>query len=123
MAPPTHQDGKPVKPNDLRPISRFITDHNSEAKAVFSTQLADQVPTNTLPNDAVFRLAYTTTESPVNMQDGKDIDSYAPRLSNHPGIVIPGTHLAHLPSSPTTHSLTPFLPSFRPCAAHASMTD
>lgn len=74
----------------LRPINRFITDHNAEGLAVFSTAIPEQLPSETIPVGDKFYLGYTTESYPVSFADNQDISSYAARISNPPGIVVPG---------------------------------
>ncbi|KAF7550749.1 hypothetical protein G7Z17_g5502 [Cylindrodendrum hubeiense] len=69
---------------------RFITDHNAEGKAVFSTSIAEELPEQIIGDGHKFFLGYTTSESPVDLSDSRDIESYRKYTANPPGIVIPG---------------------------------
>ncbi|GJC80167.1 hypothetical protein ColLi_03005 [Colletotrichum liriopes] len=79
-----------VPPSDLRRPQRFITDHASDGKAIFNTTLPDEIPQQTIGDVAKFYLGYTTEQTPVSLAGNKDVESYATRLANPPGIVIPG---------------------------------
>ncbi|GKT83561.1 cupin domain-containing protein [Colletotrichum tofieldiae] len=79
-----------VPPSDLRRPQRFITDHASDGKAIFNTTLPDEIPQQTIGDVAKFYLGYTTEQTPVSLAGTKDVESYATRLANPPGIVIPG---------------------------------
>ncbi|ORY66409.1 uncharacterized protein BCR38DRAFT_390086 [Pseudomassariella vexata] len=82
------------KPNDLRQINRFITDHNDIGEAVFSTALPELLPGKKQYNDAVFSLGYCTNERPVTLAGNKDLNSYAAYLKDPQGIVVPGGTVA-----------------------------
>ncbi|KAH7008821.1 hypothetical protein EDB80DRAFT_717525 [Ilyonectria destructans] len=69
---------------------RFITDHNPEGKAIFSTSVAEELPEQIIGEGYKFFLGYTTSETPVNLADSKDIESYKQYMADPPGIVIPG---------------------------------
>lgn len=77
-------------PNQLRLPSRFITDHNDEGKAIFSTAIPEPAPTKQIPNDAVFALMYATKETPVDLTKNKDLSTYENYLTKLPGIMVPG---------------------------------
>jgi quercetin dioxygenase-like cupin family protein len=76
--------------NGLPTIERFITDHDSDARAVFSSQTEEHLQWHELPDGARFCLGYTTDQFPVELSHGKDIESYQRYLQNKPGITIPG---------------------------------
>jgi quercetin dioxygenase-like cupin family protein len=76
--------------NGLPTIERFITDHDSDARAVFSSQTEEHLQWQELPDGARFCLGYTTDQFPVELSHGKDIESYQRYLQNKPGITIPG---------------------------------
>ena len=73
-------------PNDLPPVTRFITSHNAEGKAIFHDSIPDEVSRVTMGERACFHLAYATTEFPVNMNDDKDIENYKPFMTSPPGL-------------------------------------
>ncbi|KAL2784901.1 hypothetical protein BJX66DRAFT_74131 [Aspergillus keveii] len=74
----------------LRPLSRFITTHDSSGKAIFSTTLSEQMPVSPIPDGADFSLAYTTSTYPAAISSDADINSYASYLQpgGSPGLVI-----------------------------------
>ncbi|KAL3451609.1 hypothetical protein BJX65DRAFT_304198 [Aspergillus insuetus] len=74
----------------LRPLSRFITTHDSSGKAIFSTTLSEQMPVSPIPDGADFSLAYTTSNYPAAISSDADIKSYASYLQpgGSPGLVI-----------------------------------
>ena len=80
----------PWKDNDLRPITRVITDHDANGKSVFSSEVPEELPGKSIGVPALFRLGYCTNESPVSLAGNKDLHTYANYLENPPGIVIPG---------------------------------
>ncbi|KAK1600641.1 cupin domain-containing protein [Colletotrichum navitas] len=95
-----------VTPNNLRRPQRFITDHAADGKAVFNTALPEEIPQQTIANDAKFYLGYTTEHTPVSFAGNKDVETYAARLANPPGIVIPGGSVMRIVDCPP-NSLSP----------------
>jgi quercetin dioxygenase-like cupin family protein len=89
-----------MKQNDLPPIQRFITDHNSSGQAIFQSSIPEQLPFNRIPNNAAFGLGYTTSTTPVDLSDGADLKSYEHYQANPPGIVIPGGSVLRIVDSP-----------------------
>ncbi|KAI0482203.1 hypothetical protein GGR56DRAFT_619008 [Xylariaceae sp. FL0804] len=107
MAQQEQQQQQPShKANDLRPISRFITDHDADGKAVFSRALPEDLPGNTIYNGAKFSLGYVTDQRPVALDSGRDVSTYARYLDDHPGLVLPGGTVARYVDSPPD-SLSP----------------
>jgi quercetin dioxygenase-like cupin family protein len=76
--------------NKLPSISRFITAHNEEGKAIFSDRIEESLQWQELPDGARFCLGFTTRKSPVDMTKDKDLTDYENDLENKPGIMIPG---------------------------------
>lgn len=74
----------------LRHPNRFITDHNKEGQAIFSSKIPEPVPFTQIPNDAQFALCYATNQYPVELSNDADVKTYEHYLSNLPGIIIPG---------------------------------
>ncbi|KZL86705.1 cupin domain protein [Colletotrichum incanum] len=95
-----------IPPNDLRRPQRFITDHAPDGKAIFNTTLPDEIPQQTIGNGAKFYLGYTTEQAPVSLAGNKDVESYATRLANPPGIVIPGGSVMRIVDM-TPNSISP----------------
>jgi quercetin dioxygenase-like cupin family protein len=84
----------------LPALQRFITTHDANGKAVFLTELSPSTPEQPVM-DAVFGLAYTTTQFPVQMKDDTDITSYKNHLGQAPGLVVPsGTVLRYVDMPP-----------------------
>lgn len=79
-----------VLANNLPRNHRFITDHNSDGKAVFSDRLPDLQPWMPIDGQANFALNYTTSQFPVSFKDNKDITQYQGYLEAKPGLVVPG---------------------------------
>jgi len=79
-----------VLENGLPMINRFITDHDSKGKAVFTTRVKEELHWQGLPDGARFCLGYTTDAFPVKMNEEQDISTYEKYLENKPGIMIPG---------------------------------
>lgn len=92
--------------NDLRTISRFITSHNDEGKAIFSNTVPEPAPFQLLPNGAAFALGYTSTETPVELNEDKDLKTYQSYLSELPGLTIPGGTVLRFVDAPPK-SLSP----------------
>lgn len=79
-----------LKDNGLPSISRVITDHDSEGKAIFSKTLPEPVAWEELADGARFSLGYATNEFPVELSREADVSTYSHYLQNLPGITIPG---------------------------------
>lgn len=86
----------------LPQINRYITSHDPEGKAVFSSLIPSACSTTLLPsNDAAFTLGYTTKGFPVSLTDDNDITSYKSYLKDAPGLTISdGTVLRYVDMSP-----------------------
>ncbi|RMZ77432.1 hypothetical protein DV738_g4401, partial [Chaetothyriales sp. CBS 135597] len=74
----------------MQAINRYITDHDGQGKAIFSTAIDEQLPFQELPDGARFALGYTTRTTPVDLNNGRDISDYQKDLEVKPGIMIPG---------------------------------
>lgn len=76
-------------PKNLRPLSRFITDHNDEGKAIYNTSLSEDMPVQDLPDGvAHFSLVYTSSRFPVDLVAERDLNEYKSYLASPPGIII-----------------------------------
>lgn len=75
--------------NDLPKINRLITTHNDEGKAIFSSDIADQLPFQELPDGARFCLGYATNTVPADLNNDLDLRTYENYLDNKPGVMIP----------------------------------
>jgi len=84
------EDFPTAEQKGLRHPNRFITTHDANGKAIFSTKIPDPVPFKQIPQDAQFALCYATNTTPVDLTSSADIDVYSSYLSNLPGIMIPG---------------------------------
>ena len=88
MAPP-----EPIL-NDLPPIQRHITTHNSSGKAILSTALPSEPKWQPIADGANFFLAYTTRTFPVSLHEDapgavpNDIQNYEKDLNSPPGLSI-----------------------------------
>ncbi|TGO52903.1 hypothetical protein BOTNAR_0311g00140 [Botryotinia narcissicola] len=78
-----------VEPSPLPNISRHITDHDRNGKAIISSSLSSE-STWTATKGAKFFLGYCTSDCPVEMNSNKDISSYTTYLSAPPGLMVPG---------------------------------
>jgi quercetin dioxygenase-like cupin family protein len=78
------------KSQELHHPNRFITDNDPSGKAIFSTEIPEQIPYRQVPNDAKFALCYATNEFPVDFTANRDITTYKNYLVDQPGIIIPG---------------------------------
>ncbi|KAF8853892.1 hypothetical protein BDZ45DRAFT_597836 [Acephala macrosclerotiorum] len=78
-------------PNGLRDVQRFITDHNSDGKAIFSKDIPAAASWQEISPAANFFLAYTTKGFPVDLNAPKagdvpaDVQKYEIDLKNPPG--------------------------------------
>lgn len=82
--------------NNLPAISRFITDHNKDGKAVFSNRIEEKLQWQELADGARFCLGFTTRKTPVDLSEGRDLADYEKDLENKPGIMIPGGSVLRL---------------------------
>ncbi|EPE35341.1 hypothetical protein GLAREA_11040 [Glarea lozoyensis ATCC 20868] len=82
-------------PNGLRDINRFITTHNADGKAIYSSDVPETSKWVENGTNMNFFLGYTTQEFPVSlnpsdfgdeMSTPKDIVSYSKELGNPPGL-------------------------------------
>ncbi|ETN42318.1 uncharacterized protein HMPREF1541_01472 [Cyphellophora europaea CBS 101466] len=76
--------------NGLPQTFRFITDHNSDGKAIFSDRIPEGQPWVPVDGQANFALNYTTSQYPVSFKDNKDLAQYEGNLTAKPGLVVPG---------------------------------
>jgi quercetin dioxygenase-like cupin family protein len=72
----------------LRPLKRFITDHDADGLAVFNTSIPEDFVQKTIDNGDKFALGYATTQYPVDF--ASDLDTYRGFLVDNPGVVVPG---------------------------------
>ncbi|RDW88543.1 hypothetical protein BP6252_00575 [Coleophoma cylindrospora] len=79
-----------LQDNGLPPVSRVITDHDSEGKAIFSKTLPEAIAWEELADGARFSLGYATNAFPVELSHEADVSTYSHYLQNLPGITIPG---------------------------------
>lgn len=82
--------GQQDQQHPLRTPNRFITDHDAQGLAVFSTQLPPALPAQTIENGDKFYLGYATTTYPADTRAGADVAAYADLLARPPGVVVPG---------------------------------
>ncbi|KAJ5094760.1 hypothetical protein N7456_010621 [Penicillium angulare] len=82
MADPTQT------PKNLRPLSRFITTHDSTGKAIFSNALSEDMPIQSMKDGADFSLAYTSSHFPAQLNNDADLAEYSSYLTTPPGITI-----------------------------------
>jgi len=79
-----------IPDSKLRPIDRFITDHDAEGQATFSKAVTERLPWQQTAPGVRFGLAYVTEGQPIDLTDNADVQAYQDKLKNPPGIVIPG---------------------------------
>ncbi|KAJ4353956.1 uncharacterized protein N0V89_005688 [Didymosphaeria variabile] len=71
----------------LPSLNRYITTHDdSTGKAIFSSAVPEQNPTQIIPG-AVFRQGYVTKKFPAQLNGDEDLDAYRSFLKSPPGIV------------------------------------
>ncbi|EON66816.1 hypothetical protein W97_06218 [Coniosporium apollinis CBS 100218] len=85
-------------------VQRYITTHNDEGKAIFSTALPEESTMKELPDNMAFALSYTTaTGFPISLAEDKDIEIYSSYLNSPPGLNISnGSVLRHVDLAPDT---------------------
>lgn len=75
--------------NNLPKINRLITTHDDKGKAVFASDVKDELPFEELPDGARFCLGYATSSVPADLNDDQDVRTYEKYLDNKPGVMIP----------------------------------
>lgn len=75
-------------PKNIRPLNRYITTHNADGKAIFSTTLSEVMPVQSVADGADFSLAYTSDHFPAQLNNEADVTEYSSYLTSPPGIVI-----------------------------------
>ncbi|KAJ9618212.1 hypothetical protein H2203_009127 [Taxawa tesnikishii (nom. ined.)] len=75
--------------NELPKIKRVITTHNDSGKAIFSSDINDELPFQELPDGARFSLAFATNTTPAKLNGDQDMRTYERYLENKPGVMIP----------------------------------
>ena len=73
--------------NNLPNSRRFITTHDDQGKAIFSSQISPEVKWGNI-GKAKFFLGYATTSFPAKLDGDADITAYGDLVQNPPGIVI-----------------------------------
>jgi quercetin dioxygenase-like cupin family protein len=87
----------------LPKIQRFITAHNDDGKAIFSTAFNEESKMKANDDGIAFALSFTTKGFPVDMSNDKDLDVYGEYLNSPPGLVVTGgTVLRHVDIPPDT---------------------
>lgn len=81
---------KELTDNGLRPLSRYITDHDEEGNTRITTDVPEVLQWQQMANGARFSLAYATEHYPVELSNNADVDIYKKNLTNLPGVIIPG---------------------------------
>ncbi|KAI5918780.1 hypothetical protein F4810DRAFT_715142 [Camillea tinctor] len=81
--------------DDLRPIKRYLTTHNSDGKAVFVSSQGDDGDHHRVMvrGKGAANIVYSTKENPVDLTDEKDLE-YA--RSVEPGIHVPNGTVARM---------------------------
>ncbi|OIW35058.1 hypothetical protein CONLIGDRAFT_676001 [Coniochaeta ligniaria NRRL 30616] len=74
--------------NHLRPVTRFITDHNAEGLAIFNKDVPQTVSPKSIPTGDSFYLGYTATDIPIDLTT--DLAAYKQHLSSDPVFTVPG---------------------------------
>ncbi|OCL05270.1 cupin domain-containing protein [Glonium stellatum] len=87
----------------LPQIHRYITTHDANGKAIFSTNIPEVNPMKAHSDGIAFALSYTTKGFPVDLTDDGDINVYKGYLEDAPGLVVSGgTVLRHVDIPPNT---------------------
>lgn len=105
----------PASSRGLTHPKRFITTHDESGKAIFSSDLPEEIPFQQIPNDAIFSLCWATNQTPVEMSGDTDVDTYSSKsvvllgkrpdfwpdyLEKLPGVMIPGGTVLRLVDMP-----------------------
>lgn len=90
--------------NGLPKIHRFVTDHNSEGKAIFNKDVEEVLPWTDRHDTVRFGLGYTTSQTPVDLNNLTDIKNYKAHQQSPPGIMIPGGSVLRYVDVPPLHS-------------------
>ncbi|KAJ5462156.1 hypothetical protein N7530_010361 [Penicillium desertorum] len=72
---------------ELPSINRYITAHDRNGKAFFSTRVPEPMPKQVV-NSTPFCLAYTSNEFPAQLSEDADIKKYEANLTTPPGLAI-----------------------------------
>ncbi|KAH7396854.1 hypothetical protein DE146DRAFT_53819 [Phaeosphaeria sp. MPI-PUGE-AT-0046c] len=87
----------------LPKIQRYITAHNDNGKAIFSSAFNEESKMKANDDGIAFALSFTTRGFPVDMENDKDLDVYGEFLKSPPGLVVSGgTVLRHVDVPPET---------------------
>ena len=77
--------------NTLRHHSRYITTHDADGKARFSSAIPEPAPVRkVLGGEMEFSLMYTTEGFPISMKNDADMATYEGHIATPPAITIPG---------------------------------
>lgn len=71
----------------LPSLNRYITAHDQNGNAVFSTRMSESMPVQEV-NGFPFGLAYTSDEFPAQLSDDADITKYKANIISPPGLAI-----------------------------------
>lgn len=88
---------------DIPKSKRYITTHNSEGLAIFSSSLSDKPPRSTLSDGMEISFCYATTQFPARLDQDRDIDAYKRLIEDPPGIVISKGSAARIVDFPPNH--------------------
>jgi len=85
----------------LKPPRRLITTHDGQGNATFSHACPEVLRQTKIGKDAVFALAYTTSEFPAELNSDQDIKRYREFEAQPPGLVVnSGTVLRYVDVAP-----------------------
>ncbi|KAJ9628226.1 hypothetical protein H2204_009486 [Knufia peltigerae] len=82
---------------------RYITTHNGEGLAVFSSDVEEEAPQSSLSDGMTISLCYATTEFPVILSEDHDMRAYETLVQRPPGIVVAGGSVARIVDFPPGH--------------------
>ncbi|RDW75212.1 hypothetical protein BP6252_06354 [Coleophoma cylindrospora] len=96
---------QPLLENGLPNVSRYITTHDSNGKAIIAKDVPAESVWQKIGSVAKFFLGYTTRTFPVAMSDQKDVGLYQKDLTSPPGLTVStGTVLRFVDMAPNTIS-------------------
>lgn len=77
-----------MAPPNMQPLTRLVTTHNAEGKAVFSDAVGDHAEQKAVGNEVHFGLQYCSEGFPTDMNADRDIEVYREYSQKAPGLVI-----------------------------------
>ncbi|KEF55244.1 uncharacterized protein A1O9_08898 [Exophiala aquamarina CBS 119918] len=91
-------------PNEpLAMPKRYITTHNGEGLAIFSSHVQEEAPESSLSDGMRISFCYATTEFPATLSEDQDIKAYETLIQKPPSIVVSNGSVARIVDFPPGH--------------------